>query len=33
LLWKPEEMSHLKNPGVDERIILKWTFEEWVVGA
>jgi hypothetical protein len=20
---------HLKNPGLDGRIILKWTFEKW----
>jgi len=22
----------LKNPGVDERIILRWTFRKWDVG-
>jgi hypothetical protein len=24
-----EEKGHLEDPGVDERIILKWIFEKW----
>jgi hypothetical protein len=27
LVRKPEERRHLKEPGVDGRIILKWIFE------
>ena len=27
-MGKPEERSHLKDPSVDERIILKWIFEK-----
>jgi hypothetical protein len=26
---KPEGKNHLKYPGVDGRIILKWIFEKW----
>jgi hypothetical protein len=29
LVGKPEGRKHLEDPGVDERIILKWMFEEW----
>jgi len=31
-LGKPEEKDHLGNPGVDGRIILKWTFRECGLG-
>jgi hypothetical protein len=27
------ERDHLKDPGVDERIILRWIFSKWYVGA
>jgi hypothetical protein len=27
LVGKPEGMNHLKDPGIDARIILKWIFE------
>jgi hypothetical protein len=27
LVGKPEGRNHLEDPGVDGRIILKWTFE------
>jgi hypothetical protein len=27
LVGKPEGRSHLKDPGLDGRIILKWIFE------
>jgi hypothetical protein len=27
------EGEHLKDPGVDGRIILKWIFEKWDVGT
>jgi hypothetical protein len=27
------ERGHLKNPGVDERIILRWIFKKWDVGG
>ena len=26
------EKGHLKDPGVDGRMILKWILEKWVVG-
>jgi hypothetical protein len=29
---KPEERNHLKAPGVDVRIILRWIFRKWVGG-
>jgi hypothetical protein len=29
LVGNPEEKKHLKYPGVDARIILKWIFEKW----
>jgi hypothetical protein len=33
LVGKPEGKRSLANPGVDERIILKWVFSKWNVGA
>jgi hypothetical protein len=27
------ERDHLQDPGVDGRIILRWTFRKWDVGA
>jgi hypothetical protein len=27
------ERDHLGEPGVDERIILRWIFRKWDVGA
>jgi hypothetical protein len=32
LVWKSEGKSHLGNPGVDGRIILRWIFRKWDVG-
>jgi hypothetical protein len=29
LVGKPEVRNHLKDPGVDGRIILKWILEKW----
>jgi hypothetical protein len=29
---KPEQAGHLEEPGVDERIILKFIFEKWYGG-
>ena len=31
LLGKPEGKSHLSDPGVDGRIILRWIFRKWDV--
>jgi len=28
-----KERDHLGDPGVDERIILRWIFRKWDVGA
>jgi len=33
LLGKPEEKNHLEDPAVDRRIILRWIFRKWDVGA
>jgi hypothetical protein len=33
LLGKPEGRNHLKDPGVDGRIILKFIFEKWDGGV
>jgi hypothetical protein len=33
LVGKPEGRNHLKNPGIDGRIILKWIFERLDGGA
>jgi len=29
LVGKPERKNHLEDPGVDERIILRWIFRTW----
>ena len=29
LVGKPEEKDHLKDPGVNGRIKLKWIFKKW----
>ena len=33
LIRKPEGKCHLKDTGVDGRIILKWIFRKWDVRA
>jgi hypothetical protein len=33
LAGKPEETDHWGDPGVDGRIILRWIFRKWDVGA
>jgi len=33
LVGKPEKKRPLLRPGVDGRIILRWIFRKWVVGA
>ena len=33
LVGKPEGRSHLRDPGVDGRIILRWIFRKWDVGV
>jgi len=30
---KPEERDHLKDPGVNGRIILRWILRKWDVGT
>jgi len=30
---KPEGKNHLGDPGVDVRIILRWSFRKWNVGV
>jgi len=30
---KPEAKTHLGDPGVDGRIILRWIFRKWDVGV
>jgi len=32
-MGKPEGKSHLEDPGVDGRLILKWIFRKWDVGV
>jgi len=34
-LWlgKPEGKNHLEDPGADGRILLRWIYRKWVVGA
>jgi hypothetical protein len=32
LVGNPRERDHLGDPGVDGRIILKWTLRKWDVG-
>ena len=29
MVGKPERRNHLKDPGIDGRIILKWIFKKW----
>ena len=31
LVGKPRERDHWEDPGIDERIILKWIFRKWDV--
>jgi hypothetical protein len=33
LVGKQRERDHLGDPGVDERIILRWIFRKWDVGV
>jgi len=33
LVGKPEGKNHLADPGVDGRIILRWLFRKWGLGA
>jgi hypothetical protein len=33
LVGKPEGKSHLEDPGIDGRIILRWIFRKWDVEA
>jgi hypothetical protein len=33
LVGKPERKDHFEDPGVDGRIILRWVFQKWGVGA
>jgi len=33
LVGKPEGKNQLEDPGVDERIILRWIFRKWDVGV
>jgi hypothetical protein len=33
LVGKPGERDHWGDPGVDDRIILRWIFRKWDVGV
>ena len=33
LVAKPEGKNYLEDPGMDGRIILRWIFRKWDVGA
>ena len=33
LVGKPEGRNHLRDPGVDGRIILRWILRKWDVGT
>jgi predicted transcriptional regulator of viral defense system len=33
LVGKPDRRDHLEDPDVDERIILRWIYRKWEVGA
>jgi len=33
LVGKPEGKNHLEDPGIDGRIILRWTFRKWDGGG
>jgi hypothetical protein len=30
---KPEGKRQLEDPGIDAKIVLRWIFRKWVVGA
>jgi hypothetical protein len=32
LVGKPEGKTHLEDPGIDGRIILRWIFRKWNAG-
>jgi len=33
LVGNVREIDHLEDPGVDRRMILRWIFRKWFVGA